>query len=159
MATSDPEKRMAELREIIARHDELYYRQAEPEITDREYDELKRELADLEADNPLLAMMDSPTQKVGDDRSEGFQSYQHRERMMSLDNTYSGDEMREFIARLERELERTDLTFFVEPKIDGLAVSVTSSAANSCARSLAAMASRATTLRPMPKPSGTCRSN
>ena len=125
MATPDPEKRMTELREIIAHHDVLYYRQSEPEITDREYDELKRELADLETENPLLALIDSPTQKVGDDRSDGFQSYTHRERMMSLDNTYSGDEMREFIARLERELERTDLTFFVEPKIDGLAVSVT----------------------------------
>lgn len=125
MANPEPEKRMAELREMIAHHDELYYRQADPEISDREYDELKQELADLETENPLLALMDSPTQKVGDDRSEGFQSYQHRERMMSLDNTYSGDEMREFIARLERELERTDLTFFVEPKIDGLAVSVT----------------------------------
>jgi DNA ligase (NAD+) len=125
MATLDPEQRMTALREIIARHDELYYRQAEPEITDREYDELKRELAQLEADNPLLALIDSPTQKVGDDRSEGFQSYAHRERMMSLDNTYSGEEMREFLARMERELERTDLTYVVEPKIDGLAVSVT----------------------------------
>ena len=125
MATSDPEKRMAELREIIAQHDELYYRQAQPEISDREYDALKRELADLETENPLLALIDSPTRKVGDDRSEGFQSYAHRERMMSLDNTYSGDEMREFLARMERELERTELAYVVEPKIDGLAVSVT----------------------------------
>jgi len=125
MSAPNPEQRISELREIIAQHDELYYRQAEPEISDQDYDALKRELADLEAENPLLALMDSPTQQVGDDRSEGFQSYAHRERMMSLDNTYSGDEMREFIARLERELERTDLTFVVEPKIDGLAVSVT----------------------------------
>ncbi len=125
MSLRSPEQRMAELRETIAHHDELYYRQAKPEITDQQYDELKRELADLEEENPLLAMMDSPTQKVGDDRSEGFQSYTHRERMMSLDNTYSGDEMREFLARMERELERTELTYFIEPKIDGLAVSVT----------------------------------
>lgn len=125
MSSKSPEQRMAELREIIAHHDELYYRQTQPEITDREYDDLKRELADLEEENPLLAMMDSPTQKIGDDRSEGFESYTHRERMMSLDNTYSGDEMREFMARMERELERTDLTYFIEPKIDGLAVSVT----------------------------------
>ncbi|MDB4385530.1 NAD-dependent DNA ligase LigA, partial [Opitutaceae bacterium] len=125
MSSQSPEQRIGELREIIARHDELYYRQATPEITDRDYDALKKELADLEEENPLLAMMDSPTQKVGDDRSEGFQSYVHRERMMSLDNTYSDDEMREFLARMERELERTDLTYFIEPKIDGLAVSVT----------------------------------
>jgi len=125
MSAPNPEQRIPELREIISRHDELYYRQAEPEISDQDYDALKRELAELEAANPLLAMMDSPTQQVGDDRSEGFQSYTHRERMMSLDNTYSGDEMREFTQRLERELERSDLTYVVEPKIDGLAVSVT----------------------------------
>ena len=125
MPSLSPEQRMAELRATIAHHDELYYRQAQPEITDRDYDALKRELADLEEENPLLAMMDSPTQQVGDDRSDGFKSYVHRERMMSLDNTYSGDEMREFLARMERELERPDLTYVIEPKIDGLAVSVT----------------------------------
>ena len=125
MTPTEAEQRMAELRASLARHDELYYRQAEPEITDRDYDALKRELADLEAEYPLFALMDSPTQKVGDDRSEGFQSYVHRERMMSLDNTYSDDEMREFIARVGRDLERDALSFVVEPKIDGLAVSVT----------------------------------
>ncbi|GAB5558909.1 MAG: NAD-dependent DNA ligase LigA [Synoicihabitans sp.] len=125
MSSPSPEQRIRELREIIAGHDELYYRQAAPEVSDRDYDALKKELADLEEENPLLAMMDSPTQQVGDDRSEGFQSYTHRERMMSLDNTYSDDEMREFLARMERELERSDLTYVIEPKIDGLAVSVT----------------------------------
>lgn len=125
MTPTEAEQRMAELRASLARHDELYYRQAEPEITDRDYDALKRELADLEAEYPLFALMDSPTQKVGDDRSEGFQSYVHRERMMSLDNTYSDDEMREFIARVGRDLERDELSFVIEPKIDGLAVSVT----------------------------------
>lgn len=116
---------MAELRANLARHDELYYRQAEPEIADRDYDALKRELADLEEEYPLFAVATSPTQQVGDDRSEGFQSYTHRERMMSLDNTYSDDEMREFHARLVRELEREEFSLVVEPKIDGLAVSVT----------------------------------
>ncbi len=125
MTPTDPEQRISELRAQIAHHDELYYRQAEPEITDRDYDALKQELADLEAQYPLFAAADSPTQKVGDDRVEGFQSYVHRERMMSLDNTYSDDEMREFIARVGRDLERDELSFVVEPKIDGLAVSVT----------------------------------
>lgn len=125
MASSDPEQRIIELREIISRHDEAYYRQAQPEISDQDYDVLKRELADLEEANPMWALVHSPTQTVGDDRSAGFQSYLHRERMMSLDNTYSGDEMREFIARVERELERSDLSYVIEPKIDGLAVSVT----------------------------------
>lgn len=125
MTPTEAEDRILALREEITRHDELYYRQAEPEISDREYDRLKRELADLEEEYPLFAMAASPTQKVGDDRSEGFQSYVHLERMMSLDNTYSDDEMREFHARLGRELEREDYTLVVEPKIDGLAVSVT----------------------------------
>jgi len=125
MIPTEAEERTLGLRDEVARHDELYYRRAEPEISDRDYDRLKQELADLEEVYPLFALAASPTQKVGDDRSEGFQSYVHRERMMSLDNTYSGDEMREFLARMERELERSDLTYFVEPKIDGLAVSVT----------------------------------
>jgi DNA ligase (NAD+) len=125
MTPTEAEDRIVVLREDIARHDELYYRKAEPEITDRDYDRLKRELTDLEEAYPLFAMTNSPTQKVGDDRSEGFQSYVHRERMMSLDNTYSDDEMREFHARLGRELEREDYVLVVEPKIDGLAVSVT----------------------------------
>ncbi len=125
MTPTEAEDRMMELRAEVARHDELYYRQAEPEISDREYDRLKQELADLEAEYPLFAMASSPTQKVGDDRSEGFQSHVHRERMMSLDNTYSDDEMREFHARLRRELERDEFSLVIEPKIDGLAVSVT----------------------------------
>lgn len=125
MIPAEAERRIAKLREQVGRHDELYYRRATPEISDREYDQLKRELADLEAMFPDIAPGASPTHRVGDDRTEGFQTYRHRERMMSLDNTYSEDELREFHARLERELERRDLAFVVEPKIDGLAVSLT----------------------------------
>ncbi len=125
MTPTEAEQRLVALRAEVARHDERYYRQAEPEITDREYDRLSRELAELEQEYPLFAMATSSTQQVGDDRSEGFQSYVHRERMMSLDNTYSDDEMREFHARLARELEREAYRLVIEPKIDGLAVSVT----------------------------------
>jgi DNA ligase (NAD+) len=125
MIPAEAERRIAELRESVARHDELYYRKANPEISDRDYDRLKRELADLEAMFPEHARGASPTHTVGDDRTEGFQTYRHRERMMSLDNTYSEAELREFHARLVRDLERADLGFVVEPKIDGLAVSVT----------------------------------
>ncbi|MEO7599486.1 MAG: NAD-dependent DNA ligase LigA [Opitutus sp.] len=117
--------RITELRSKVAGHDELYYRRAKPELTDFEYDQLKRELAELEAAWPEFAAINSPTGQVGDDRMEGFQTYRHRERMMSLDNTYSDDELREFQARLVRDLERDGLNFVVEPKIDGLAVSVT----------------------------------
>ncbi|HWL15095.1 MAG TPA: NAD-dependent DNA ligase LigA, partial [Opitutus sp.] len=125
MDSAAARKRIAELRSQIARHDELYYRQARPEIADFDYDILKRELADLEREWPELTTGVSPTAQVGDDRTEGFQVYRHRERMMSLDNTYSEDELREFYARLVRDLEREDLAFVVEPKIDGLAVSLT----------------------------------
>jgi DNA ligase (NAD+) len=125
MDSASAQKRLAELRAQVARHDELYYRRAQPEIADFDYDALKRELAALEAEWPELAGGASPSNQVGDDRTEGFQTYRHRERMMSLDNTYSEEELREFYARLTRDLERPELTFVVEPKIDGLAVSVT----------------------------------
>ncbi len=131
MTPAAVQSRISELRATIARHDELYYRRAEPEISDSEYDRLKRELAGLEARFPELAAVasaltgESPTERVGDDRTEGFVTCRHRERMMSLDNTYSPDELREFHGRLARLLDREDLAYVVEPKIDGLAVSVT----------------------------------
>ena len=125
MDSAEALKQIARLRQQIARHDELYYRRAQPEITDFDYDALKQELAALEQRFPQFASAESVTQQVGDDRTEGFQIYRHRERMMSLDNTYSEEELREFHARLVRDLERAELTFVVEPKIDGLAVSVT----------------------------------
>jgi DNA ligase (NAD+) len=125
MTFAQAQSRVAELRAAVARHDELYYRRAAPEIPDREYDRLKRELADLELAFPELASPSSPTAQVGDDRAEGFQVHRHRERMMSLDNTYSEAELREFHARLARLLGRDDLAYIVEPKFDGLAVSLT----------------------------------
>ncbi len=125
MTPAEAQPRVAELRASVARHDELYYRKAAPEISDLDYDRLKRELADLEQAFPELIAPGSPTASVGDDRAEGFQTYRHRERMMSLDNTYSEAELREFHARLVRLLGREDLAYVVEPKIDGLAVSIT----------------------------------
>ncbi|HYP15605.1 MAG TPA: NAD-dependent DNA ligase LigA, partial [Opitutus sp.] len=125
MDSAAAQKRIVELRAQIGRHDELYYRQAKPEITDFDYDALKRELENLETAWPEFTVGSSPSAQVGDDRTEGFQVYRHRERMMSLDNTYSEEELREFHARLVRDLERDGLDFVVEPKIDGLAVSVT----------------------------------
>lgn len=116
--------RLQELRDEIRRHDELYYRQAEPEITDREYDALKEELARLEKE--LGATDTSPTQTVGDDRTEGFRKVKHRQPMLSLDNTYSEDELRAFHTRLAKHFdEGRALEYVVEPKIDGVAVCVT----------------------------------
>lgn len=125
MTPENAQARLAQLRAEVSRHDELYYRQAQPVITDVEYDRLKRELAELEAQFPDLGAATSPTDQVGDDRTEGFVTYRHRERMMSLDNTYSETELREFHDRLVRLLGREDLAYVIEPKIDGLAVSLT----------------------------------
>jgi len=117
--------RAAELREVIARHDELYYRKAEPEISDAEYDRLKRELADLEARYPQLARKESPTERVGDDRLEAFEQYRHLQPMQSLDNTYNEGELREFDQRLRKLFGDEALDYVVEPKVDGVAVSLT----------------------------------
>ena len=127
MKVAEAQKRIAELRAQVARHDELYYRRAVPEISDFAYDRLKRELADLETKFPDIAKAtgESPTARVGDDRLEGFTTYRHRQPMQSLDNTYSETELREFHARLLKLLDHEDPAFVVEPKIDGLAVSLT----------------------------------
>jgi DNA ligase (NAD+) len=128
MTPSEAQQRIASLRAEVARHDERYYRQARPEISDHAYDLLKRDLSGLEAKFPDAARaagVDSPTVRVGDDRAEGFVTVRHRQAMQSLDNTYSETELREFHARLVRLLGREDLSYVVEPKIDGLAVSLT----------------------------------
>ncbi len=109
----------------IRRHNELYFRKADPEISDFDYDLLKQELEKLERAYPELAREDSPTGQVGEDLSEGFQAYQHRLPMLSLDNTYSKDEFFAFVERVGKGLESESTEFVVEPKIDGVAVSVT----------------------------------
>ncbi|MFH1499054.1 MAG: NAD-dependent DNA ligase LigA [Verrucomicrobiota bacterium] len=125
MTTDEARLRIQALRDEINRHDERYYRDAAPEIADFDYDRLKRELADLEDAHPELTDADSPTAHVGDDRVEGFRTVPHLERMMSLENTYSEAELREFHERLVRLIGRDELDYIVEPKIDGLAVSLT----------------------------------
>jgi DNA ligase (NAD+) len=125
MTPQEAQKRIAALRNELAHHDELYYRQAKPELGDFEYDILKRELADLEAAHPEFAVGASPTKRVGDDRADGFARVRHRMAMMTLDNTYAEGELREFHARLAKLLGTGDLAYTVEPKIDGLAVSLT----------------------------------
>jgi DNA ligase (NAD+) len=128
MSPAEAKHRIAELRRQLAHHDELYYRKAKPEITDFDYDTLKAELAGLEQAYPEIAQalgLESPTAKVGDDRTEGFVRAKHRVAMTTLDNTYDEAELREFHARLAKTLAAEDLAYTVEPKIDGLAVSLT----------------------------------
>lgn len=121
----DPQKEIAQLRAEIAKHDKLYYKEAQPAINDQAYDRLKAKLAELEAAHPEFDFSASPTQSVGDDRLEAFESYRHRKPMLSLDNTYSSEELIEFGRRLDKRFPGQTLTYLVEPKIDGVAVSLT----------------------------------
>jgi len=118
-------ERIRELREEILRHDWLYYVEAGPEISDREYDRLMEELEALEAAHPDLVTADSPTQRVGGEPIAGFATVEHARPMLSIDNTYSADELREFDARVRRALgEGAIWHYLVDPKIDGVAVSL-----------------------------------
>lgn len=126
MKAAEAQAKIETLRAGILRHDERYYREAKPEITDFEYDLLQHELAELEMRFPQFARADSPTQQVGDDRVQGFVEVAHRQKMLSLDNTYNEAEVRAFGVRLAKLVEGAgELAFTVEPKIDGLAVSLT----------------------------------
>lgn len=119
-----PAERIAALTLALHRHNYLYYVEARPEISDREYDALLRELQDLEARHPELAEPDSPTRRVGGEPLDGFSSVPHHLPMMSLANTYSREEVREFDARVRKLLGGRAYRYVLEPKIDGVAVSL-----------------------------------
>ncbi len=116
--------RLAELRRQIRTHDRLYYQDAAPVISDREYDRLYRELVDLETQFPHLITADSPTQRVGDKPLTAFQQVTHLAPMLSLDNTYSQEEIADFYARISRLLPNEKIPVVIEPKVDGVAVSL-----------------------------------
>src|SRR6266702_5555939 len=117
-------KRIAQLRQQIRKHDRHYYEEAAPVISDREYDLLYEELVDLEAEFPQLVSPDSPTQRVGGKPLEAFAQIAHRIPMLSLDNTYSEDEVANFYARVTRLLPNEKIPVVIEPKVDGGAVSL-----------------------------------
>ena len=119
------QKDIIRLRNEIVEHDRLYYKDAQPKIDDQAYDRLKVELAQLEAAMPEFSFDASPTQSVGDDRLDAFESYRHRKPMLSLDNTYNTDELIDFGRRLLKRFPGKSLTYLIEPKIDGVAVSLT----------------------------------
>ena len=100
-----PEARVRELRELIRYHDQRYYTDADPEITDTEYDALMRELQTLESAHPELVTSDSPTRRVSGEPTDGFETVRHSEPMLSLDNTYSADELRAFDTRIRKLLQ------------------------------------------------------
>jgi DNA ligase (NAD+) len=117
-------QRAAELRREIARHDRLYYIENRPEISDFEYDKLMKELIEIEEAFPDLVTSDSPTQRVGGAPVEGFVTVRHAVPMMSLGNTYSREELKEFSERTGRFLKGEASEFVAELKIDGVAISL-----------------------------------
>ena len=117
-------KRVAELRREIEKHNRLYYEEAAPLISDRDYDRLYKELVDLEAEFPNLVTPDSPTQRVGGTPLQAFAQIEHRVPMLSLDNTYSEDEIATFYKRITRLLPDEKIPVVIEPKVDGVAVSL-----------------------------------
>ena len=124
MDRTEAEKTIAQLREEIRKHDRLYYQDAAPIISDRDYDRLYKELVDLETRFPDLLTPDSPTQRVGGKPLQAFAQIQHRAPMLSLDNTYSEEEVVNFYKRIRRLLPDEKILVVIEPKVDGVAVSV-----------------------------------
>lgn len=117
--------RAEELRREIRRHDVLYFQQAAPVVTDEAYDALVRELRALESEYPALVTPDSPTQRPGGVPDVAFPPVRHAVPMLSLDNTYNVDEVRAFHDRVVGLLGGAEPSYVVEPKLDGVAVSVT----------------------------------
>ena len=124
MSRKDAAARVEALRTEIRRHEQLYYVHNRPEISDEAYDQLDRELRDLEAAHPDLVTPDSPTQRVGEKASAEFPTFVHRVPMLSLDNTYSEDELREFEERIFRVVGSREMTYVAELKIDGLSMAL-----------------------------------
>ena len=116
--------RVAELRELIRLHDRKYYVDHAPEIADGEYDALMAELAGLEREHPELVTSDSPTRRVGGAPTEGFRTVEHAVPMLSLDNTYSPEELLAFDARVKKRLPDELVEYVVEPKLDGISISL-----------------------------------
>ena len=118
-------KRIQELRDLLDRHNRLYYVEARPEITDREYDALMAELIALETAHPEFASSSSPSQKVGGEPISGFNQVTHRIPMLSIDNAFEEQELIDWDAGLRKALDRDALDYSVEYKIDGVAISLT----------------------------------
>ena len=122
-----PEDRLNELRAAIRHHEERYYLHNDPEVSDEEFDRLLHELEALEAAHPDLVTVDSPTQRVGGRPVEGFATVEHLQPMLSLDNAYSEEELREFDERVRRGagVGEEPIAYVAELKIDGLSIALT----------------------------------
>jgi DNA ligase (NAD+) len=124
MATRDVGKKIEALREKIRHHEYLYYVLDHPEITDAEFDQLMIELKKLEAEHPDLVTPDSPTQRVGGKPREGFSKVRHSSLMLSLDNTYSEEELRNWERRVHELSGRKDIEYVCELKLDGMSLAL-----------------------------------
>src|SRR5947208_2526000 len=124
MTVDEAKARHARLVEEIREHDHAYYVLAQPSITDQAYDRVYHQLLDLEKQFPELISPDSPSQRVGGQPLKAFKPVQHLQPMLSLDNTYSQEELREFVNRVQRLLPGETLDWVVEPKVDGLAINL-----------------------------------
>lgn len=124
MSASEAAERAGRLREEIRRHNALYYVEARPELTDAEYDALYEELQSLEARYPELVTSDSPTQRVGGEPLKEFRHVRHRLPMLSLDKKKDIEDLRRFETRIRNELPDEDIEFVLEPKVDGVSISV-----------------------------------
>src|SRR6478735_3612675 len=121
-----PPERVDQLRRDIRRHEELYYVEANPEISDAQFDALMNELKALEAAHPELPTPDSPTQRVGGRPAEGFATVEHLQPMLSLDNAYDEADLRAFDERIRKGLQVEQSPEYVaELKIDGLSMALT----------------------------------
>ncbi|MBI1884193.1 MAG: NAD-dependent DNA ligase LigA [Chlamydiae bacterium] len=114
--------KIEKLRKEIERHDQKYFLENAPVISDYEYDRLMKQLKDLEALHPDLVTLDSPTQRVGEKPLESFSSVRHAIPMLSIENTYSHEEVLEFHQRIQKVFPNEEIHYVVEPKIDGLAI-------------------------------------
>lgn len=126
MTKTEAAKKIEKLRSELDRHNYRYYVEAKPAISDFEYDKLMRELIDFEKEFPGLLTPDSPSQRVGGRPIEGFKTVTHKIQMLSLDNTYSMEELKEFDERVRKNLPQGEKPeYFVEEKIDGVSISLT----------------------------------
>ncbi len=117
-------EKITKLRNIIRHHDRKYFVKSKPEISDREYDRLYRELKGLEKRFPELITPDSPTQRISEKPLEGFRHVRHAVPMLSMDNTYSHEELRDFDKRVRKNLGKEKYEYAVEFKVDGVSVSI-----------------------------------
>ena len=121
---SKVKEEIEKLRDLLRHHDYLYYVLDKPKISDQEYDKLYRRLKGLEATHPELISSDSPTQRVGGEPIKTFPVVKHIVPMLSMDNTYSAEEIRKFDKRVKRGLDTGSVEYVVELKFDGVSISL-----------------------------------